>query len=49
MMQTFSRQEIEELNAHLANFPGCMFVTQYPEEWKLAEVTRERSCAISAA
>ena len=37
MMQMFSRQEIEELNAHLANFPGCMFVTQYPEEWKLAE------------
>ena len=37
MMQTFSRQEIEELNAHLANFRGCMFVTQYPEEWMLAE------------
>ena len=37
MMQMFSRQEIEELNAHLANFPGCMFVTQYPEEWKLSE------------
>ena len=37
MMQMFSCQEIEELNAHLANFPGCMFVTQYPEEWKLAE------------
>ena len=36
MMQMFSRQEIEELNAHLANFPGCMFVTPYPEEWKLA-------------
>ena len=37
MMQMFSRQEIDELNAHLANFPGCVFVTQYPEEWKLAE------------
>ena len=37
MMQLFSRQEIQELNAHLAKFPGCMFVTQYPEEWKLAE------------
>ena len=37
MMQMFSRQEIEELNGHLANFPVCMFVTQYPEEWKLAE------------
>ena len=25
MMQMFSRQEIEELNAHLANFPGYCF------------------------
>ena len=37
MMQMFLRQEIEGLNAHLANFPGCMFVTQYPEEWKLGD------------
>ena len=37
MTQLFSRQEIEELNVHLANFPGCLFVTQYPEEWMLAE------------
>ena len=37
VMQAFSRRELEELNAHLANFPGCMFVTQYPEEWKLRD------------
>ena len=37
VMQAFSRRELEELNAHLASFPGCMFVTQEPEEWKLAE------------
>ena len=37
VMQTFSRGEVGELNAHLASFPGCMFVTQEPEEWKLAE------------
>ena len=36
-MQAFSRRELEELNAHLASFPGCMFVTKEPEEWKLDE------------
>ena len=37
MMQMFSRTEIDALNAHIANFPGCMFVTKYPEEWKLGD------------
>ena len=36
-MQPFTRRELEELNAHLASFPGCMFVTKEPEEWKLDE------------
>ena len=36
-MQTFSRQEIDELNVHLANSKGCMFDTKYPEEWKLGD------------
>ena len=39
VMQAFSRGEVGELNAHLASFPGCMFVTQEPEGWKLAEGT----------
>ena len=42
VMQAFSRKELEELNVHLASFPGCMFVTQEPEEWKLAEGTSSR-------
>ena len=37
VLQAFSREELEELNAHLASFPGCMFVTKEPEEWKLDE------------
>ena len=36
-LQAFSRRELEELNAHLASFPGCMFVTKEPEEWKLRD------------
>ena len=37
VLQAFSRRELEELNAHLASFPGCMFVTKEPDEWKLGE------------
>ena len=37
VMQAFSRRELEELNAHLASFPGCTFVTKEPEEWVLDE------------
>ena len=37
VMQAFSRRELEELNAHLASFPGCMFVTKEPEGWKLGD------------
>ena len=37
VMQAFSRRELVELNEHLASFPGCMFVTKEPEEWKLDE------------
>ena len=33
VLQAFSRRELEELNAHLASFPGCMFVTKEPAEW----------------
>ena len=37
VMRAFSRRELEELNAHLASFPGCMFVTEEPEGWMLDE------------
>ena len=37
VLQGFSRRELEGLNAHLASFPGCMFVTKEPEDWKLRD------------
>ena len=37
VLQAFSRKEREELNAHLASFPGYMFVTKEPEKWKLRD------------
>ena len=37
VLQAFSCRELEELNAHLASFPGCMFVTKEPEEWVLRD------------
>ena len=37
VLQALSRRELEELDAHLASFPGCMLVTKEPEKWKLDE------------
>ena len=37
VVQEFSHQELEELKAHLASFPGCMFVTKEPKEWVLRD------------
>ena len=49
----FTRKDMEELTAHLAQFSGCMFVTKHPEEWKLAskddpEVSKDCSQWISS-